>query len=109
MTRGILSTVYADVAGEPAEEALHQVLREYYADEPFVRVLPLGELPSTSRLRGTNFCEVALKLDKRTRRVIVVSALDNLGKGASGLAIQNANIMLDLEETTGLMAPGLFP
>jgi N-acetyl-gamma-glutamyl-phosphate reductase len=109
MTRGILSTVYANVVGEPTEETLYDVLREAYADEPFVRVLPQGELPSTGRLRGTNFCEVALKLDERTRRVVVISALDNLGKGASGLAIQNANIMLDLEETTGLMGPGLFP
>lgn len=109
MTRGILSTVYADLAGDTTEEELRGVLREAYDTEPFVRVLPAGEFPSTGRLRGTNFCELALKLDERTGRVIVISAIDNLGKGASGLAIQNANIMLDLEETTGLMGPGLFP
>jgi N-acetyl-gamma-glutamyl-phosphate reductase len=109
MTRGILSTVYADLVGEPTEKGLYEVLREAYAQEPFVRVLPAGELPSTGRLRGTNYCELALRLDERNRRVIVLSALDNLGKGASGLAIQNANIMLDLEEAAGLSGPGLFP
>ncbi|MDV2504151.1 MAG: N-acetyl-gamma-glutamyl-phosphate reductase [bacterium] len=109
MTRGILSTVYATLVGGPTEEELYSAMRESYADEPFVRVLPPGELPATGRLRGTNMCELALKLDERTGRVIVLSALDNLGKGASGLAIQNANIMLDLDETAGLTGPGLFP
>jgi N-acetyl-gamma-glutamyl-phosphate reductase len=109
MTRGILSTVYATVVGGPAEEDLYAAMREAYADEPFVRVLPAGELPATGRLRGTNICELALRLDERAGRVVVLSALDNLGKGASGLAIQNVNLMLDLDETAGLTGPGLFP
>ncbi len=109
MTRGILSTVYAGLVGEPTEEALQAVMEEAFSDEPFVRILPPGELPATGRLRGTNICELALRLDKRTGRVIVISALDNLGKGASGLAIQNSNIMLELDETAGLTGPGLYP
>ena len=109
MTRGILSTVYARYVGETTEEALYDVLKEAYSDEPFVRVLPTEELPATGRLRGTNLCELGLRLDERNGRVVVISALDNLGKGASGLAIQNANVMLDVDETAGLTGPGLFP
>ncbi|MFQ5892916.1 MAG: N-acetyl-gamma-glutamyl-phosphate reductase, partial [Nitrospinota bacterium] len=109
MTRGIFSTVYARPVGEPTEEALQAVLEEAYAGEPFVLVLPPGELPATGRVRGTNLCELALRLDTRTGRAVVLSALDNLGKGASGLAVQNANLMLELDETAGLTGPGLFP
>jgi N-acetyl-gamma-glutamyl-phosphate reductase len=109
MTRGILATVYAPVVGNPSEEDLRHVLEEAYAEEPFVRVLPPGELPATARVRGSNLLELGLRLDERTGRAIVLSALDNLGKGASGLALQNANLMLDLEESSGLKGPGLFP
>lgn len=109
MTRGILSTVYAQPAAGASAESLQEALEEAYAAERFVRVLPAGELPSTGRLRGTNMCELAVRLDERAGRVIVLSAIDNLGKGASGLAIQNANIMLDVEESAGLTGPGIFP
>ena len=103
--RGILATIY--LKGEA--EACHRALSERYADEPFVEVLPLGEAPATRHVRGSNFCHVGVAADRRPGRTIVFSALDNLVKGASGQAVQNANLMLGLDETTGLMAPPLFP
>ena len=103
--RGILGTIY--LSGAP--EAVHATLSEAYAAEPFVVVLPLGELPSTRHVRGSNFCHIGVVGDRVTGRATVVSALDNLTKGSSGQAIQNANLMLGEEETAGLMAPPVFP
>jgi N-acetyl-gamma-glutamyl-phosphate reductase len=103
--RGILATVY--VRGEP--EAIHAALAAAYADEPFVVVLPFGESPATRHVRGSNFVHVGVIADRRPGRAMVFAALDNLTKGSSGQAIQNANLMLGLPETTGLMAPALFP
>ncbi|HUF56948.1 MAG TPA: N-acetyl-gamma-glutamyl-phosphate reductase [Thermohalobaculum sp.] len=103
--RGILATIY--LKGEA--EACHRALRERYAPEPFVHVLPLGEAPATRHVRGSNFCHIGVVPDRREGRAIVFSALDNLVKGAAGQAVQNANLMLGLDETTGLMAPPLFP
>ena len=103
--RGILATVY--VRGEA--EAIHSVLAETYAEEPFVQVLPLGEAPSTRHVRGSNFCHLGVVQDRREGRAIIVAALDNLTKGSSGQALQNANLMLGLEETAGLMLAPCFP
>jgi N-acetyl-gamma-glutamyl-phosphate reductase len=103
--RGILATIY--VKGEAA--AIHAELSRRYASEPFIRMLPLGESPQTRHLRGSNFCDIGVVADRRPGRVIVFSALDNLVKGASGQALQNANLMLRLDETAGLMAAPLFP
>ncbi|MXU66289.1 N-acetyl-gamma-glutamyl-phosphate reductase [Rhodobacteraceae bacterium KN286] len=103
--RGILATIY--VKGAPEE--IHKVLAEAYADEPFIVVLPYGEAPSTRHVRGSNFCHIGVVRDRRDGRARIFSALDNLTKGSSGQAVQNANLMLGLPETQGLMMAPLFP
>ena len=103
--RGILATVY--VTGAP--EAVHAALARAYAEEPFVQVLPMGEQPSTRHIRGSNFCHIGVTADRIDGRAIVIAALDNLTKGSSGQALQNANLMLGEDETTGLMLAPVFP
>jgi N-acetyl-gamma-glutamyl-phosphate reductase len=103
--RGILATIY--VRGEG--EAIHAALAGAYRDEPFLIVLPYGEAPATRHVRGSNFVHLGVVPDRRPGRVMVFSTLDNLNKGSSGQAIQNANLMLGLPETAGLMAAPLFP
>ncbi|MBD3765443.1 MAG: N-acetyl-gamma-glutamyl-phosphate reductase [Rhodobacterales bacterium] len=105
MNRGILATVYVD--GDPAR--VHEVLFETYAREPFLEVLPFGALPSTRDIRGSNFCHIGVVGDRVPGRALVVAVLDNLTKGSSGQAIQNANLMLGIDETTGLMLAPVFP
>ena len=109
VARGILSTCYAAPMNEMTSEAAHEILSERYQREPFVRVLPLGEYPQIKHVNGSNFCDVGTKVDARTGRLIVVSAEDNLLKGASGQALQNLNIMFDLPETMGLESAAVFP
>ncbi|MFH1029030.1 MAG: N-acetyl-gamma-glutamyl-phosphate reductase, partial [Pseudomonadota bacterium] len=89
MDRGILSTIYAAPLKDMTSADLVRLYAEFYAGEPFVRVLPQGSLPSTAFVRGSNFCDIAPLVDARTGRIIVVSAIDNLVKGASGQAVQN--------------------
>ena len=103
--RGIIGTVY--VKGAP--EAVHASLSRAYADEPFVEVLPFGQHPSTRHVRGSNFCHVGVSGDRIEGRAIIIAALDNLTKGSSGQALQNANLMLGEDETTGLMLAPVFP
>jgi N-acetyl-gamma-glutamyl-phosphate reductase len=103
--RGILATIY--VRG--TAETVHAALASAYADEPFVVVLPLGEAPATRHVRGSNFVHIGVIADRRPGRTMVFSTLDNLTKGSSGQALQNANLMLGLPETMGLMAAPLFP
>lgn len=105
MNRGILATVY--VKGDP--KAVHAALTAAYTKEPFLRVLPFGTLPSTRDIAGSNFCHLGVTADRIPGRTIVVAVLDNLTKGSSGQAIQNANLMLGLEETAGLMLAPVFP
>ncbi|MBT1072282.1 N-acetyl-gamma-glutamyl-phosphate reductase [Pelotalea chapellei] len=109
MDRGILSTIYAAPSKETTTEALIKLYDKFYSGEPFVRVLPQGSLPSTSFVRGSNFCDISPLIDSRTGRIIIVSAIDNLGKGASGQAVQNMNIVCGLPETMGLEGLALFP
>lgn len=103
--RGILATAY--LRGDAG--AVHASLMAAYANEPFVEVLPLGQTPSTHHVRGSNFCHIGVAADRLEGRVIVVAALDNLTKGSSGQALQNANLMLDVPETAGLMLAPCFP
>jgi N-acetyl-gamma-glutamyl-phosphate reductase len=106
MPRGILATVTARPTG--AADAA-EVLAAAYAGEPFVKVLPSGVFPRTAATLGSNACHLQATVDRDSGRVIVVSALDNLGKGAAGQAVQCANLMLGLPETTGLSAFGVMP
>ncbi|MDX1743338.1 MAG: N-acetyl-gamma-glutamyl-phosphate reductase [Ruegeria sp.] len=103
--RGILATTY--VKGDPA--SVYDTLVAAYKDEPFIHMLPFGETPSTHHVRGSNFCHIGVVSDRIERRAIVIGALDNLTKGSSGQALQNANLMLGENETTGLMMAPLFP
>ncbi|KUJ85843.1 N-acetyl-gamma-glutamyl-phosphate reductase [Ruegeria marisrubri] len=103
--RGILATTY--VHGDP--QSVYETLCRAYENEPFIKMLPFGEAPSTHHVRGSNFCHIGVTADRIERRAIVIGALDNLTKGSSGQALQNANLMLGENETTGLMMAPLFP
>ncbi|MFW2543612.1 N-acetyl-gamma-glutamyl-phosphate reductase [Primorskyibacter sp. 2E107] len=103
--RGILATCY--VKGEA--DAVLASLQAAYADEPFISVLPKGETPSTHHVRGSNFCHIGVSGDRIPGRAIIVAALDNLCKGSSGQAVQNANLMLGEDERAGLMLAPCFP
>ena len=103
--RGILATTY--VKGDA--QVIHETLMKAYETEPFVDVLPMGEAPSTRHIRGSNFCHIGVVADRVDGRALVIAALDNLTKGSSGQALQNANLMLGIQETEGLMMPPLFP
>ena len=106
MPRGILATVTAVPTGDADPRA---VLAAAYADAPFVHVLPEGAWPHTAATAGSNSCHLQATVDVDSGRVIVVSAIDNLGKGAAGQAVQNANLMVGLPETTGLSVFGVAP
>ena len=107
ITRGILATCYGTLTG-PAED-LRELYEIYYQDAPFVTVLDDGQFPATKPVTGTNHCHLGLAVDARTGRVIVVSAIDNLGKGAAGQAVQNMNLMCGFAETAGLTQGALWP
>ncbi len=109
MNRGILVTAYATLTKSITEEELREVYRKYYEAEFFVRLLPEGVCPQTKWVEGSNFVDVNVKLDPRTRRVIVMGAMDNLVKGAAGQAVQNMNLMFGLKENTGLLQIPMFP
>ncbi|NCO22544.1 MAG: N-acetyl-gamma-glutamyl-phosphate reductase [Rhodobacterales bacterium] len=103
--RGILGTIYV----EGDADTIHAALCAAYGYEPFIHVLPLGEVPSTRHVRGSNFVHIGVAGDRGHGRAVVMVALDNLTKGAAGQALQNANLMLGAEETAGLMLAPLFP
>lgn len=109
VNRGILSTCYASLRHEVVGALLHELYAQTYADEPFVRLHPAGRLPNVAYVRGSNFCDLGLVVDPRTSRVVVVSAIDNLVKGAAGQAVQNLNLLLGCPESTGLDLIPLFP
>ncbi len=109
VNRGILSTCYASLLRPTTTAELLDLYRQRYADEPFVRVMPGGELPNVANLRGTNFCDLGLVYDQRTGRVIIISAIDNLVKGAAGQAVQNMNLVCGFKEQLGLGIVPIFP
>jgi len=104
-TRGILATVY--LRGDAAE--IHKTLHDAYIDEMFVHVLPFGEAPQMKDVRGSNLCHIGVAGDRLPGRALVVATLDNLTKGSSGQAVQNANLMLGEEEAAGLTLAPLYP
>lgn len=109
MVRGILSTMYAKLTKHITTDELTERYREFYQGERFVRILPPGMLPATKNVAGSNCCDIAVTVDPRTKRVIVLSAIDNLIKGAAGQAVQNLNVMFRLPEDTGLDFAGMYP
>ena len=109
MSRGMLSTIYINLKKKLGDDDLIEHYQNFYRDEFFVRILSKDKFASTHFVSGSNFCDIGIKVDSRVNRIIVTSALDNLIKGASGQAIQNMNIMLGLEEKTGLQSPAIFP
>ncbi|MCC7321287.1 MAG: N-acetyl-gamma-glutamyl-phosphate reductase [Rubellimicrobium sp.] len=105
VNRGILASCH--LRGDP--QAIHATLAAAYAQEPFIHVLPFGEAPAMAHVQGSNFCHIGVIGDRVKGRAMVVSTLDNLNKGSSGQAVQNANLMLGLPETEGLMLAPVFP
>lgn len=109
MSRGILTTIYGELARKETTETVLKRVEDFYREEPFVRVCPLGKFPKTLDVRGSNYCDIGLKVDSRMGKLIAISAIDNLVRGASGQAVQNMNIMCGFSEKMGLEAPGLYP
>ncbi|NLY41235.1 MAG: N-acetyl-gamma-glutamyl-phosphate reductase, partial [Desulfovibrionales bacterium] len=109
VNRGILTTAYTKLAPGITEAHVRSAYESAYADQPWVRVLPQGILPETRWVRGTNFCDLGLVVDTRTHRLIVVSVIDNLCRGASGQAVANANLMLGCAPTAGLSVAPIMP
>src|SRR6185312_7838402 len=109
MNRGLLSTIYVRGRRGRSPQELHAILLKSYMKEPFVHVLPFGEVPQTRHVRGSNMTMIGVAKDRIPGRAIVISALDNLVKGASGQAIQNMNLLMGFPETMGLEQVALFP
>ncbi len=106
--RGILATIYMNLTEKLTQEELVKIYEDYYKDEFFVRVMPNGKLPETKHVVGSNFVDIGVVLDERLNRAVVVSAIDNVVKGAAGQAVQNMNIMFGLDEKTGLDVAGYY-
>lgn len=109
MSRGILTTAYAPLTRAVSLEELHAVYERRYADEPFIQTLPPGASAETKAVYGSNNVHVGVAVDERVNRLIATCAIDNLGKGAAGAALQNLNLMAGLDETAGLRFPGVMP
>jgi N-acetyl-gamma-glutamyl-phosphate reductase len=109
MNRGILTTLYVSLIQKAKTEEVLKALRDDYKVEPFVRVYPKGKLPNTNDVKGSNYCDIGINVDEGSSRMVIVTAIDNLVKGASGQAIQCMNIMLGFPETAGLHSLPLFP
>lgn len=109
MTRGILDTMYAKINGAYGEEDFIRMYREYYKNRPFVRVRDKGTWPATKEVWGSNYCDIGFSVDERTGRVTILSAIDNVMKGAAGQAVQNLNLMMGWDETLGLGFVPVYP
>lgn len=109
MDRGILSTIYVRLKKKRTTGQLIGLYEEHYGKERFVRISPEKVYPSTSQVRGSNFCDIGMRAGPENKTAIIVSVIDNLVKGASGAAVQNMNVMMGFEESAGLEAPPIFP
>lgn len=110
MNRGILLTAYATLTAAVGDEDVAAIFNKQYGEEPFIRMVPQAAgFPETRWVKGSNFCDIGFAVDHRAGRIVIVSAIDNLMKGAAGQALQNMNIMLGLPETTGLESVPIFP
>jgi N-acetyl-gamma-glutamyl-phosphate reductase len=103
MDRGILCTIYVNLEGKVSIDRARNVYKNYYGKAPFVKILPKATFPEVRNVVETNFCEIGLMVDKRTKRIIIITAIDNLVKGASGQAVQNMNLMSGFRETEALL------
>ncbi|HTZ47738.1 MAG TPA: N-acetyl-gamma-glutamyl-phosphate reductase [Verrucomicrobiae bacterium] len=103
VARGILSTIYVSLASKHTAGDIESLYREFFAGKPLVRIWPAGKFPELQHVANTNFCDIGFVLDKDGQRLILISCLDNLGKGAAGQAMQNLNLMLGIDEQTGLL------
>ncbi|MBC2703669.1 N-acetyl-gamma-glutamyl-phosphate reductase [Desulfobacula sp.] len=102
LTRGMLSTIYVQVNENVNEDEIRKIFDSYYSNEPFVRILDKNMYPAISHVKGTNCCDIGFHFDEKTKQIIIVSAIDNLLKGAAGQAVQNMNILFGLNDETGL-------
>ena len=109
MNRGILATSYAKLTGDYSYEDIKAVYEKYYGDEKFIRLLKKGVCPETRWVEGSNYVDINFVVDERTKRVVVMGAIDNVVKGAAGQAVQNMNLIMGLPETEGLLMPPMFP
>ena len=109
MSRGILATCYATLKDGVPDEMIDAAFQKMYGDEKFIRLLGRGTYPETKFVRGSNFCDIGWHVDDRTRRVIILSAIDNLVKGAAGQAVQNFNIAAGFDESTALDVTPMYP
>lgn len=109
MTRGILNTMYAKMTGSHSEEDFIEAYREFYQGKRFVRIRDKGTWPATKEVWGSNYCDIGFSVDARTGRVTVMSAIDNVVKGAAGQAVQNLNLMMGWDEATGLEFVPVYP
>ena len=107
MPRGILATVTAKLTQQSSAEQIREIYQSFYSGSKFVRLLPVGSMPMTSAVLGTNNAQIQIAVDEHVNRLVISSAIDNLGKGAAGQAIQNANLMCDLAEDAGLEILGV--
>ena len=109
ISRGILSTIYATLAEGVSAEIIDELYTAKYENEHFVRYLGTSRVPAAQFVRGSNYCDIGFQIDRRTNRIIVMSTIDNIVKGASGQAVQNMNIMSGFEEAEGLSGAPFFP
>ncbi|UJF33187.1 N-acetyl-gamma-glutamyl-phosphate reductase [Paenibacillus hexagrammi] len=109
MTRGIMTTMYATIIGEHTEAEFIEMYRQYYEGRKFVRIRSNGKMPATKEVLGSNYCDIGFAVDERTGRLTICSVIDNVVKGAAGQAIQNLNLMMGWEETTGLLFSPVYP
>lgn len=109
ISRGILSTIYASLKEGVTAEMVHEAYMKKYEQEFFVRYLGKGGIPATQYVRGSNHCDIGFNIDERNHRLIAMSAIDNIVKGASGQAVQNMNLICGFEETAGLLGAPFFP
>jgi N-acetyl-gamma-glutamyl-phosphate reductase len=107
--RGILSTIYATLKKDINLPELHSIYSSFYAEEKFVRICPAGIYPNISSVCGSNYCDIGFAIDPRTKKVIIIAAIDNLIKGAAGQAVQNMNIICGFQEDAGLQIAPLYP
>ncbi|CAN5293033.1 N-acetyl-gamma-glutamyl-phosphate reductase [soil metagenome] len=109
LIRGMLVTAYAKLKQPLSQQVVHELYQQAYSDASFVRLVNVGVIPQVKHVRGSNFCDIGVFIDERTQRLIVISVIDNLIKGAAGQAIQNMNLMSHMPETMGLLSVGVYP